>query len=738
MTAKRKLELSISLSALEHLGINLYSNIPAVLSEIVANAWDADADRVDITLDKVNGTITIEDDGTGMDRDGVIDRFLTVGFKRREVLGGTTPKGRLPMGRKGIGKLSIFSVAQVAEVYTVEGNEKTAFRMDREDIRKTIAKKDGSKYEPQELNTWPASFKKGTRIVLSKTSKTLSGMTAEGLRRRVARRFSIIGPKNKFAVTVDGAAIGPEDRGYHNSIQYLWTYGPQAEFVATCKHLERAAEARLPALDAELKKAGLTLSGWIGTVAKPDQLKDEEGDNLNRIAIFMRGKLAQEDVLDEFGQKEIYADYVIGELHCDQLDTDAAGDIATSSRQALKQDDARFEALRKIVLTELRHVASKWSDWRRSDGAKAAASVPAVADWLGGLHGETKKKAERWIGRLNTIRSQDENDKKELLKASILAFESYRRREQLDKLDNLGEHNLAEILPLFDSISELEASYYGQIVQGRVKIIETLQNKLSANEKETIIRDFIFEHLWLLDPSWERAKGTDHAETLVKNFLDRNTASLTAAQKRARIDIGYRTTSGKNVIIELKRASVATPLDDLTKQVRKYRDGVLKILDKTAYAKWPLEIVCLVGKPPPEYNEAVGTGAQGVVQALKNVDARIVFYDELLTGAQKAYGDYLEEHRKIDRLWNVFTAIDDFAPPPLALPAPKAGAVAALPAPKKRLVRTSTAAASKSVGPKKTQGKAPSSPTQRMVVKPKPTSGSKGAKPTSVRPRGGR
>ena len=51
MTQTRDLVMTISLNALEHLGINLYSNIPAVLSEIVANAWDADASMVSITLD---------------------------------------------------------------------------------------------------------------------------------------------------------------------------------------------------------------------------------------------------------------------------------------------------------------------------------------------------------------------------------------------------------------------------------------------------------------------------------------------------------------------------------------------------------------------------------------------------------------------------------------------------------------------------------------------------------------
>ncbi len=662
MAQKRPLAMSISLNALEHLGINLYSNIPAVLSEIVANAWDADANVVRITIDRDGGTITIEDDGIGMTRDGVIDHFLTVGFKRRDVLGHTTAGGRKPMGRKGIGKLSIFSIAQVASIYTAQGKERTAFKMDRDVIRKAITTNAGGPYKPKELNDWPTGFKKGTRIILSGLSKSLTGMTIEGLKRRVARRFAVIGAKHKFTVYVNGTPVVPEDRAYHNAIQYLWIYGAQQEFVASCQNLERDPEQRLPAIRAELKKEGLNLTGWIGTVANPSQLKDTEGDNLNRIAIFMRGKMAQEDVLDEFGQKEIYADYVIGELQCEELDADDQGDIATSSRQSLKQDDPRFEALRGIVLSELRYIASKWSDWRRSDGIKTAKAVPEVSQWLDTLQGDTKKKAERWVGRLNTIRSQDESDKKELLKASILAFESYRRKEELERLDNIKDESLDQVLKIFKDIDDLELSYYGQIVKLRINVIRTLQNKLAKNDKELVLRDYIFEHLWLLDPSWERTKGTEYAETQVGNFLKANTNSLTADEKKARIDIGYRTASGRHVIVELKRASVAVPVDDLVKQVRKYRDGVKKILEKTSYKEWPIEIIVLVGKAPPEWEDASGTGPKGVADSLKAVDARLLFYDHLLTNAEQAYSDYLEQHVKLDRLWNVFAAIDNFAP----------------------------------------------------------------------------
>ena len=172
MSSPRPLIMTISLNALEHLGINLYSSVPAVLSEIVANAWDADAKLVKISIDNSSGKISIEDDGTGMTRDEVIDRFLTVGFKRRAAMGMSTTLGRKPMGRKGIGKLSIFSIASIADIYTKKGNIKTAFRMDRDKIKEAIAGKSAdANYQPKELNDFPSDLTTGTKIVLSKLSK---------------------------------------------------------------------------------------------------------------------------------------------------------------------------------------------------------------------------------------------------------------------------------------------------------------------------------------------------------------------------------------------------------------------------------------------------------------------------------------------------------------------------------------------------------------------------------------
>ena len=78
-----KYKMKISLNIIEHLGINLYSNLPAVLSEIVANSWDADATEVQMNIE---GTTKIEiiDNGIGMSERDINEKFLLVGYKKRE------------------------------------------------------------------------------------------------------------------------------------------------------------------------------------------------------------------------------------------------------------------------------------------------------------------------------------------------------------------------------------------------------------------------------------------------------------------------------------------------------------------------------------------------------------------------------------------------------------------------------------------------------------------------------
>ena len=103
----------------------------------------------------------------------------------------------------------------------------------------------------------------------------------------------------------------------------------------------------------------------------------------------------------------------------------------------------------------------------------------------------------------------------------------------------------------------------------RLGVITTLEEKLSADAVERVIQDHIYKHLWLLDSSWGHVKGSEAMERSVTTLLKETSKQLSPEQRKARIDIGYRMASGRHVIVELKRASVATPVDELARQIRK-------------------------------------------------------------------------------------------------------------------------------------------------------------------------
>ena len=661
MSNLRTLRMRLSLDVLQHLGLNLYSNVPAVLSEIVANAWDADATTVHVTFDKAKDTIVIADNGDGMTRDHVIDRFLLVGYQRRKEQHGLTRLERAPMGRKGIGKLSMFSIARQIVVETAQDRSRTALKMHIDAIHRAIkASKD--EYEPEDLPTHGVSFSKGTRITLSDLKKRQTISTTEGLRRRLARRFSIIGPNYDFGITVNGKPVAPEDRGYHHALQYIWTYGDQSSVISLCTNLEDC-EPRQRAFEVDGGRT-ITVDGWLGTVQESGQLRDELGENLNRIAIFVRGKMAQEDLLADFTERGIYASYLIGELRVDGLDTatgeDADGDedAATSSRERIVEDDPRYIALKRFVAAELKYIQKQWTELRVDSGAQRAMAIPEVKTWIDSLPKEFAGRAKRWLGRINRINMDDTKDRRQLTKHAVIAFEFYRWNKNLDSLEDVSDENYESIVQMFRELDGLEVTLYGQIVRQRIAVIRALQEKVDQNAKERVIQEYIFDHLWLLDPSWERVEASELMEKRVSSLFGGLEAKLSEDEKRARLDIKYRKTAGKHVIVELKRPEVSVSVYDLSKQIRKYRSGMLKILEALGKPHEPVEFVCLLGEPPVEWE---GTdGKKTVEDTLDVLNARYVNYDELLENSFQAYSDYLQRARLMDRLGDVIDAIENY------------------------------------------------------------------------------
>ena len=650
-------KMTLSLNVLNHLGIGLYSNVPAVLSEVIANAWDADAERVEIKIDSQNGQIIIQDDGHGMSVADANDKYLTIGYARREDGGAKTPNGRPVMGRKGIGKLSLFSIANTIEVHSVKDGEKHGFKMNIEAIKLSAVALDGI-YSPEPIPTQQIELDKGTRIILTDMKRRLN-QTGTALRRRLARRFSVMGEKHNFIIVLDEELVTIEDRGYHDKLQYIWTFGEKGKEVASiAKNIEHS-QGLPPKINMREENYEAEIDGWIGTVRWPKDLKEQDTkESINGIVIMVRGKLAQENILEEFGDENLYSEYIIGEVHADFLDQDDKEDIATTSRQKLIEEDPRYQAVKQALAGHLRTIQNEWRKQRDNSGKQIATAIPQINEWYENLNPDHKKNAERLFSHINRLPIKEEADKRRIFIGSILAFESLRFRNSLNRLDEISSENLGALANIFENLDDLEQSAYYQIIKDRIQVIRKLTSLVDADAKERALQEHLYTHLWLLDPSWERAARTEHMETRIYNALNAVYESLSDEQKLSRIDIHYTTTGNKHVIIELKRSGKVLSTTEIYDQIQKYRHAAWQVLTSMSRGNEPLEFICVLGSRPREWGDA--PDAEQVFRAsIAPFNARIVMYDELIQNALEAYQDYVDRSKEAGRVYQLIRSINE-------------------------------------------------------------------------------
>ncbi|MGH7241189.1 MAG: ATP-binding protein, partial [Candidatus Saccharimonadales bacterium] len=152
MANSDKYTMTISRLTVDKLGVKLYDRVSAVIAELIANSYDADATEVDVRapmsellatkqagkLADKGYVIEVVDNGIGMNPDQVNDFYLKVGAERR-----TDPKrgekskkyDRKVMGRKGVGKLAPFGVCQKIEVLTAGGKEVSGNNKDGKSVK---------------------------------------------------------------------------------------------------------------------------------------------------------------------------------------------------------------------------------------------------------------------------------------------------------------------------------------------------------------------------------------------------------------------------------------------------------------------------------------------------------------------------------------------------------------------------------------------------------------------------
>lgn len=361
---------NISLSVLNHLGRNLYRSFSTVLGEAISNSWDADAENVYITIDREKSIFTIEDDGCGMTSDDFQNKFLKVGYSKRQNNISKSKKGRPFIGRKGIGKLALLSCAEKIHIFSK--TEKTPLikgMIDNTKLDKAITE-DSDYYKLEETN--PDFYNKrlnekskGTLLVFENVNQGINNKV-EYLRKIIALffRFSTIDPN--FNIYVNNEKITDEDlEDVLKNTQFVWnindTKGDSYLDKANERIKKEYRNIRLP-IDLDNKD---TLKGFFITVDKPSSLKIRgTGESLS-VDLYVNGRLREQDIMKHIPTHRIPQSYLYGQIHYNSLDDGI--DRFTSSREGVKADDPKLNNLLEKLKEAILKIFDQWDEFRLNE-----------------------------------------------------------------------------------------------------------------------------------------------------------------------------------------------------------------------------------------------------------------------------------------------------------------------------------------------------------------------------------
>ncbi|MBU8882313.1 ATP-binding protein [Kaistella sp. DKR-2] len=165
-----KVNFSISPRILSHLGEDLIKNESIALFELIKNSYDACAKHCIVDFNFQDGklrSLTIEDDGFGMSSKIIKTVWLVVGTDNKKKKLEPNECGRIPLGEKGIGRLSIHKLGnKITLISKTKGNNEIELSID---WNKLSSAKDINDFPIQLIeNVKPKTFLNsvGTKIIV--------------------------------------------------------------------------------------------------------------------------------------------------------------------------------------------------------------------------------------------------------------------------------------------------------------------------------------------------------------------------------------------------------------------------------------------------------------------------------------------------------------------------------------------------------------------------------------------
>ncbi|MEU6342876.1 ATP-binding protein [Streptomyces sp. NPDC046977] len=499
--------MKISRLTIDKLGIKLYDRVSAVLAELISNAYDADAEDVQISLpwgvflyDPKLPTassqleIVIKDDGHGMTRSEMNEHYLTVGADRRTRPDGgdrSREKLRPVMGRKGIGKLAPFGICKTVEIISSGGDETDQGYATSHIILHLpdMLTDTDREYHPTPGaldGTWSESH--GTTVKLRDFSRKRVP-AKEDLDRQLAARFGL--ERHDWKVCVTDST------------------NPRDSFVLGRLMVDLMPNTRID-LDGRpvpFNDTFLPVKGYVAYTLKP--YKDEY---MAGVRIYSRGKFVAKT--REFGIGAGFTgefklrSYIVGELHAEWLDDDE--DLIRSDRQDIIWSSDLGEALSAWGKQLVKELAKRSDEAARQEKTKLfmeKSDLPAkLMSTAPGdpIYREAVTEAAELL--VKDVDPDSLNNPEQVERIANLAVSLAPHRSLLEALREVAkstETTVDAVMELFKKARIAEMYSLGQVAAERLEVVAKLESLVDDRATlERPLQELIEQAPWILAPEW--------------------------------------------------------------------------------------------------------------------------------------------------------------------------------------------------------------------------------------------
>lgn len=621
------LEMRFDPNVITHLGIQMYSTLPPVISELVSNAYDADATSVVVRLNdnSEEKSIVIEDDGHGMSFDEINEKFLIIGRNRRKTEGEKSRSGnRFVVGKKGIGKLAFFGIANTIQISTIQNYKKTSFILDWEEIQSQ--KNTPGTYHPKITDDQiETSQKSGTIIKLMKI-KRKTGFQARDLANSLAKSFQIFDEADFKTEIFHNDEVTPilvkNDLRYEGFDKFIEWRSPWAE-ISFNQDEENKYKAYIENITGNL-------------IASKEQTVPEK---MRGVALFSRGKLVNEYSFYGLGATSFGYSYITGCLDVGFIEN-FSEDVISTNRRSLNWETDETKFLEEVLQFLIKKFYNFHKTKRESDKKEKVEKATGICldDWYETLPRHERKLAKKIMNQIIQAEGLEPQKATNLIKYVQDSYQFTSFKELAEEISEEGFENTNQILQLMKEWQLIEAREFYKLAEVRLETIKKFEQYIADNAKEVpVMHNFLKQFPWLLDPRIMSFQDEVTFSSLLKKQYPDNELDI----DDRRIDFLCQRFADSFFIIELKRPKGKISNKELD-QALDYVDFIKKNLGNEKGT----QVYCyLIGE------KLVNTSSVQL-KAEAYQEKGLVYiktYQELLANARMYHNEFIEKYEALKK-----------------------------------------------------------------------------------------